>query len=246
MKVSIITVTYNSEKHIERCINSVLQQNYSNIEFIIIDGNSSDLTLDLISKFKKYISYFISEDDNGIYDAMNKGILQATGDIIGILNSDDFFYDNYVISKIVDFHTNNNLDASIGNILQCNKDQNFTRKYSSFNWKPKNLLIGSMPPHPSIFIKKSIFYKLGFYRTDISIAADYDLIVRYFYINQIKWKYLDATTTIMQSGGVSSSGLKSYLKITNQICSILSNYNLPFSPIKIKFRFTWKLFEKYI
>ena len=131
MKVSIITVTYNSEKYIERCINSVLQQNYNNIEFIIIDGNSTDSTVGLINKYEKYISCFISEVDNGIYDAMNKGILQATGDIIGILNSDDYFYDNNVINKVVDFHTNNNIDASISNVLQCNQDQKIIRKYSS-------------------------------------------------------------------------------------------------------------------
>ena len=243
MKISIITVSFNSEKYIERCINSVLDQDYEDIEYIIIDGNSTDCTLKIINKYRNSISIIISEPDSGLYEAMNKGINLATGNLIGILNSDDYFLNNQTITNIVVFHKFNNIDASIGNVLQCNSQNRVIRKYSSKLWRPNLLKFGFMPPHPSIFFKSDIYKNNKKYRTNLKISADYDLITRYFLINKINWKYSNITTTIMQSGGISSNGFKSYNKISQEIISILKEYKISHIALFIKSRFFWKIFQ---
>ena len=243
MKVTIITVSYNSEKYIERCIKSVLNQDYKNVEYIIIDGNSTDNTIDIINKFRSSISVFISEPDNGLYEAMNKGINLASGDLIGILNSDDFFFNNETITNVVNFHDLNNIDASVGNILQCNSSNKIIRRYSSKNWKPIFLKYGFMPPHPAIFIKNEIYKKFNKYDINLKISADYDLITRFFLLNKIKWKYSNLTTTVMQSGGLSSSGFKSYNIISHEIIDILKKYNISHNKYIIKIRVLWKALQ---
>ena len=137
MKISIITVCYNSASTIEKTIQSVAKQSYSNIEYVVVDGNSKDNTLVIIKNNQKTITKWISEPDKGLYVAMNKGISMSTGDIIGILNSDDIFTDNFVLEKIAKFHLENRVDASVGNITQFNKNKKIVRKYSAKNWSPK-------------------------------------------------------------------------------------------------------------
>ena len=242
MKVTIITVCYNSEKTIEKTILSVLNQTYSNIEYIIIDGMSFDNTVSIIQTYENTVSKWISEPDSGLYDAMNKAISISTGSIIGILNSDDVFYSNTTIEEVVYFHSTNFIDASVGNIIQHNIDGKIVRKYSSKFWNPHRLSYGYMPPHPSIFLKRELFLKHGFYSTNFKIAADYELICRFFLLNSIKWKYSNITTTRMAIGGLSSSGLNSYKKVTNEIKKALSMNNIKFIPFFISFRFIWKIF----
>lgn len=242
MKVTIITVCYNSEKTIERTILSVLNQTYPNIEYIIIDGMSFDNTVTIIQSYENAISKWISEPDSGLYDAINKAISISTGDIIGILNSDDVFYSNTTIEEVVYFHSINLIDASVGNIIQHNIDGKIVRKYSSKFWKPQRLRYGYMPPHPSIFLKRELFLKYGIYSTNFKIAADYELICRFFLLNSIKWKYSNITTTRMDIGGLSSSGLNSYKKVTSEIIKALSSNNIKFTPFFILFRFIWKIF----
>ncbi len=241
MKVSIITVCYNSAATLEKTILSVINQTYSNIEYIIIDGNSNDSSVQLIKSYQERITKWISEPDKGLYDAINKGIKYATGDIIGLLNSDDTFQSNKVIDEIVSFHTSNLIDASIGNILQHNKEGNILRFYTSKFWNPEKLKIGSMPPHPSIFIKRTLFDNYGLYSTDFKIAADYELITRYFLKNKINWKYSGITTTSMLIGGVSSSGLKSYFRITKEITKALKLNHISANKWVISGRFIWKI-----
>lgn len=161
MKISIITVCYNSASTIEKTIKSVASQTYKNIEYIIVDGNSKDNTIDIIKKHENNITKWISEPDKGLYDAMNKGLALATGDLIGILNSDDTFYSVNVIEEIAKFHENNNIDASVGNIIQHKEDGKVVRIYSSKFWSPEKLRIGFMPPHPSIFLKQNYFPSLA-------------------------------------------------------------------------------------
>lgn len=241
MKISIITICFNSAETLEKTILSVAGQSYKNIEYIIIDGNSSDDTLGIIKKHEDKISKWISEPDKGLYDAMNKGVALATGDIIGILNSDDTFYDSNVIASIVKFHTENVIDASVGNIMQHNANGKTVRIYSSKYWNPEKLKIGFMPPHPSIFLKASLFEKLGNYELDFKIGADYELIVRYFLKNKITWKYSGITTTAMLVGGLSSSGKTSYTLITKEIQKALTMNGISFSSFKIQNRFFWKI-----
>tara|TARA_R110000868_G_scaffold118059_2_gene313277 strand:- start:6678 stop:7421 length:744 start_codon:yes stop_codon:yes gene_type:complete len=241
MKLSIITVCYNSATTIEKTILSVANQTYKNIEYIIIDGNSKDNTIEIIKRNEDKISKWISEPDKGLYDAMNKGIAMATGDLIGILNSDDTFYSNTVVEEVANFHSQNTIEASVGTIVQHKDSEKIVRVYSSKKWNPEKLKIGFMPPHPSIFFKKELFEKYGNYVLGFKIGADYELITRFFLKNKIIWKYSGITTTSMLVGGLSSSGAQSYKLITKEIQKALTMNGIPFSPFKIKMRFFWKI-----
>ena len=241
MKISIITVCFNSSKTIEKTFQSIKNQSYQNLEYIVVDGGSSDDTLKIIKNYSSCISNYISESDKGLYDAMNKGISMATGDIIGILNSDDIFVDNYVLEKVAKFHTKNSIDASVGNITQFNKNDKVIRKYSAKNWSPNKLKIGFMPAHPAIFFKRDLFENYGKYRLDFVSGADYELIIRFFLRNKITWKYSDITTTAMLIGGISSSGYKSYKLISREIKKALDLNNIKFSYFKVLLRVIWKL-----
>ncbi|CAD0004601.1 glycosyltransferase family 2 protein [Flavobacterium salmonis] len=240
MKITIITVCYNSATTIEKTILSVAEQTYKNIEYIIVDGNSKDTTLQIIQNHEDKITKWISEPDKGLYDAMNKGIALATGDIIGILNSDDTFYSTTVLKEIAAFHVNNSIDASVGNIIQHKEDGKVVRLYSSKYWNPEKLKIGYMPPHPSIFFKRALFTQLGFYELGFAIGADYELITRFFLKGKISWKYSGITTTAMLVGGLSSSGSSSYNLITKEIQKALHMNAINFSGLKIRMRFVWK------
>ncbi|MEO6850812.1 MAG: glycosyltransferase family 2 protein [Mucilaginibacter sp.] len=242
MKVSIITVVYNNEALIRQCIESVLAQDYKDIEYIVVDGASTDGTLAIINEYRQQISTLISEKDNGLYDAMNKGIIAATGDVVGILNSDDFFYDNDVLSKISLAFSDPLIDATISDIvfLKKNSTDKVARKYSSENWNPAKFAWGYMPPHPSFFVKRSLLNKFGLYKTDYKIAADYELLIRYFLVNKINWKYLPMITTKMSLGGASTKGFKSLLIINKEIAkackenNVFSNYAMIYSKYLFK------------
>jgi glycosyltransferase involved in cell wall biosynthesis len=241
VKISIITVCYNSAQTIERTIQSVESQTYRNIQYIVVDGGSNDNTIEIINKHRRVISDFVSEPDRGLYDAMNKGIKIATGDLIGILNSDDTFFSANTISEIVKFHELNDIDASVGNIVQCNKKGNIIRFYTSKNWVPDKLKIGFMPPHPSIFFKRELFSLYGIYNLGFTIGADYELITRYFLKYKISWKYSGITTTSMLLGGKSSSGFSSYKIITKEISMALLYNSVQHSFFNLKLRFIWKI-----
>lgn len=243
MKISIITVCYNSEKTIEKTIQSVASQTYKNIEYIVIDGYSGDSTSEIIKQYPQVVSQWISEPDKGLYDAMNKGIKMCTGDYVGILNSDDTFFSNDTIEKVAVFFQNHHgLDAIIGNIVQ-HQNGKIVRRYSSKNWTPEKLKIGFMPPHPSIFFKRDLFKKLGYYTLGYKIASDYELIIRYFLKNKIKYQYSGITTTSMLVGGASSSGLESYKTITKEIGKAFEENRIAYSTFKVKYRIFWKFLD---
>ena len=244
MKISIITVVYNNALTITDAINSVLSQSYSDIEYIIIDGSSTDGTLSIIKEYGFRINKIISEKDNSLYDAMNKGIIVATGEIIGILNSDDYFYDNDIISKVALQFKNYEIDAVIGDIIFVNKDGSKNiRKYSSKNWDPSKFAKGIMPPHPSFFVKRKLFFTLGFYRLDFLIASDFELMVRFLLKNEIKWKYLNQIITKMLVGGVSNYSLKNRLLINKEIVKACHLNGIKTNLFIIAFRYLHKLFE---
>lgn len=246
MKISIITVCYNSGATLEKTILSVFNQSFKNIEYIIVDGMSTDNTIAIIEKHKNNISKWISEPDEGLYDAMNKGIALATGDLIGIINSDDIYHSNTVIEEIIDFHSQNEIDASFGNIIQHEVHGKLVRTYSSKIWNPEKLRIGFMPPHPSIFFKRELFDKYGNYSLGFKIGADYELITRFFLRKNITWGYNGVVTTSMLVGGHSSSGLSSYRLITSEICKALTMNHIKFSPFRIKMRIFWNILEIYV
>ena len=241
MKISIITVCYNSENTIEKTFQSLQNQTYNNIEYIVVDGYSKDGTKRIIENYKDIIFKFISEKDKGLYDALNKGLALATGDLIGILNSDDVFTNDRVLENIAKFHLNNSVDASVSNVIQINEKGKVIRNYSAINWSPKKLKIGFMPPHPAIFFKRELFDKYGDYHLGFKICADYELITRFFLKHEISWKFFDITTHSMLIGGLSSSGFNSYRVVSKEIIKSLTINKIKFSSLTIYSRFFWKI-----
>lgn len=214
MKVSIITVCYNSAETIEDTIRCVASQTYKNIEYIIIDGMSKDATINIIKNNKHTISKWISEKDNGIYDAMNKGVKLATGEIVGILNADDIFANQFVIEHIVDKFINTNADAVYADLKYVQKDDTSKsiRYWKSGNYKQGAFLNGWMPPHPTLYLRKHVYEKFGYYRLDMPSAADYEYMLRVIHIHRIKLIYLSETTVLMREGGLSNKSLLHRLK----------------------------------
>ncbi len=213
MKISIITATFNCEDTIKDCINSVISQQYDNIEHIIIDGVSTDNTLNIVNSFSNKIAKVISEPDSGIYDALNKGIANATGDIIGLLHADDIFNDNNIITEIAKFFTQNNTDSVYGDLQYVAKTDTskVIRYWKSGEFNLGKLKKGWMPPHPTFFVKKDIYNKYGNFDTSFKIAADYDLILRFLGVNGVSTTYLPQIITKMRVGGESNKSLKNIL-----------------------------------
>ena len=203
MKLSIVTVCLNSAATIEDTIRSVLCQGYGDIEYIIVDGISTDGTLDIISSYKNKISTIISEPDRGLYDAMNKGVLLATGDVIGCLNADDVFAGNDVLSSIIEVFETKNTDAVYGDIVYVDSDD--TSKVKRY-WKPGEYKSGAfykgwVPPHPAFFCRKEVYATYGHFRDDMRIAADFELMLRFIEKHKIKVSYLPETIVKMRVGG---------------------------------------------
>ncbi|MEJ2045166.1 MAG: glycosyltransferase family 2 protein [Reinekea sp.] len=207
MKISIITVCFNAEKTIRDTIESVLAQTHNDIEYIIVDGQSTDGTLAIVNEYQGRISKVISEKDRGIYDAMNKGINSATGDVVGILNSDDFFAGDNVI-KIVANAFNSDTDAIFADLIYVNQADTSipSRYYSSRGFKKWKMRFGFMVPHPTFYARRSLFQEHGCYEISYRVAADFELMARMF-VTGIKYKRLDAVLVKMREGGISSSGL---------------------------------------
>lgn len=210
MKISIITTTFNSEKTVEETILSVINQTYGNIEYIIADGGSTDKTLEIVNKYKDRISKIGSGSDNGVYDAMNKGIKMATGDIIGFLNSDDIFFDNKVVETIAEEFEKYNPDCLWGDLLYTAKNDLYKniRFWKSSDYKDDLFETGWVPPHPTFYVKKEIYEKYGIFNLDFKIAADYELMFRLLKKYKIKSKYIPKTFVRMRVGGFSHKNKK--------------------------------------
>ncbi|GGM87609.1 glycosyl transferase [Dyadobacter beijingensis] len=210
MKVSILTVVYNGAATIRHCIESVLAQDFPDIEYIVVDGNSKDGTQEIVGSYGGKIAQFVSEPDAGIYDAMNKGIQLATGDVIGILNADDFYAYPSVISDVATVLSANDIDASYGDLeyIDANDATVVKRKWVSGAYKIGAFLNGWMPPHPTFFVKKSVYDTHGNFRLDLGSAADYELMLRFVHRGKIRLAYVPKTLVKMRAGGVSNSNLK--------------------------------------
>ena len=215
MRVSIITTAYNSAKTIEETIQSVKNQSYKDMEHIIVDGNSTDGTLDIILKYP-HLKY-ISEKDNGLYDAMNKGISMASGEIIAILNSDDLYQNTQAIENVVDTFKGNKVDCVLSNIeIFEDSTRKVTRKYSAKKWKMWMFRIGWQPPHPGFFAKSSVYKKHGSFDTQFRISADFDFMFRVLYHHKALYQKLDKVTVSMRAGGISQSGIKSLARANRE------------------------------
>ena len=214
MKVSIITATFNSEKFIENCIQSVLTQDYTEIEHIVIDGKSQDKTIEILKKYqKKYNLMYVSEHDSGIYDALNKGINISNGEIIGFLHSDDFFSRTTIISEIVKRISETGSDGLFGDINYVNqkKPNYIVRKWVGSEYEYSKLKQGWMPAHPSLFLKSKVYENFGSYNTIYRISADYDFILRVFKKNILNLIYFPTLISNMRVGGASNKSFKNIM-----------------------------------
>ena len=208
LKVSLITISYNSVATIQKCIDSVAKQTYDAVEYIIIDGNSVDGTQAIILKNKSHIHYFKSEPDAGIYDAMNKGLRIATGDIIGLLNADDYFSDENVVTEVMQSFSQHDPDILYGDLDYVDHSGKVIRKWRSGNYAREKFNWGWMPPHPTFYAKRSLFEELGEYSMNYGTAADYELMLRFMYLNQRKVFYLNKVIVKMRTGGQSNQNFR--------------------------------------
>lgn len=239
LRVSIITVSFNSASTIEETIRSVFSQSYKEIEYIIIDGGSGDQTLSIIDKYKDKISKVVSEKDDGIYDAMNKGIRLATGEIIGILNSDDIYADEKVIEKVVTQMEQSKADVCWGDLEYVKRDNllKVTRKWQSSAYSPGIFQKGWQLPHPALFVRKSVYEKYGLYNTALIISADYEISLRLLEKNKVPSVYIPETLVKMREGG--SSNWKNIFRVFEGNSEVrqawkMNNLPMPFFTIWLK------------
>ena len=242
MKVSIITVTYNSGKTLRDTFDSVLAQSYSNIEYIVVDGASTDNTLDIIReyepRFKGRMSW-ISESDQGIYDAMNKGLRMATGDIIGVLNSDDLYYDHKVLKNIVNSFTSE-IDAVFSNLYFVSADDtnNVVRAWKGSPYV--SFSTGWQPAHPTFYVRREIYEKYGMFDTSFEISADFELMLRFIEKKKIKTRYIDSYSVRMRVGG-ESSGFRNIIKGNKNILRAFKKNGIDVSPFYVVRRLSPKV-----
>ena len=227
MKISIITIVYNNVDTINHCLQSVAEQTYADVEHIVIDGNSTDGTRDKILKLKDTLGYFTSERDNGLYEALNKGIKRATGDIIGILHSDDFFYDCHTLKTIASAFSNSNADLIYAKGLYVDKETSkiVKRAYPSRSYRKYLLKFGWIPLHTTIFVRREIFDKYGLYNENYKIASDYEISLRWFKNDEINKYYLDAWLVKMRLGGKSTTASLQKIKSKEDL-EIIKQYGL--------------------
>lgn len=249
LKISIITATYNSGKTIRDTLSSVLNQSYKNYELIIKDGGSNDNTVEICREYENIFEgrlKVISEPDKGIYDAMNRGIDNASGDIVGILNSDDFYTSDDILDRIAkEFSADKDLDAIYGDIHFVSPDNltKCTRYYSSSYFRPSLLRFGFMPAHPSFYVRKEVYDKYGLYDLQFRTSSDFEWIVRLFAKYHIRAKYIKKDFVTMRTGGESTAGMEAKRKVNNDIVASLKKHGI-FTCGAFKYlRYAWKGLE---
>ncbi|MCM1515085.1 MAG: glycosyltransferase [Paraprevotella sp.] len=262
MKISVVTATWNSGKTIRDTIESVLRQTYTNVEHIIKDGGSKDDTVTICEDYKRRFfsssdepsemvktMRIVSERDSGIYDAMNKGVEMSTGDVIGILNSDDFYTSDEVLARVArEFEANPELEAVYGDIHFV-KDEDLmkcTRYYSSGYFRPWMMRFGFMPAHPSFYVRREVYEKYGLYDLDFRTSSDFEWMVRLFAKYKIKAKYLKMDFVTMRDGGESTAGIKAKKKVNNDIARSLKKHGIYTNQVFQFMRYGWKSMELLI
>lgn len=232
MKISIITICFNNEKDIRATIESVVNQTYDDIEYIIKDGGSKDGTMAIVNEYKDRISKIISCHDKGIYDAINQGIKAATGDVVGLIHAGDMLYNNHVIEKIAKFYMENDVDMTYANSVLVNVKGKVVRVHKNPEYKPSLMQNGWMPPHESVYVKREVLEKYGYYALDLGGPADYEWCIRYFVKNaqNINIRLIDEFVEIFSLGGTSSSGFaqnRNERKARYEECWRRNGYNPP-------------------
>lgn len=248
MKISLITATYNSAETLRDTMLSVLRQTFKDIDYIIIDGNSKDDTMDIVKELEPEFEgrlRWVSEPDRGIYDAMNKGVRMAQGDIVGILNSDDFFASDDVLKKVDDAFTKNpTIEGVYADVryVDWNDTGKTVRMFSGKDFRREKLCWGKMPPHPSFYVRRECYDRYGLYSLDYPICADYDMFVKMIWEGDIKTLYVDDVFVNMRSGGTSSNGIGVHRKIMRERMRCVREHDMPSN----FFKQTSRYFEKIL
>jgi glycosyltransferase involved in cell wall biosynthesis len=248
MKLSIITATYNSERTLRDTMESILNQTFQDFEYIIVDGASKDATLDIIREYEPRFQgkmRYVSEPDKGIYDAMNKGFAMATGDVIGILNSDDFFTSDDVLQAVVDGFAGEYVDAVYADIHYVNTDDltKCVRYYSSSVFRPWMMRFGMIPAHPSFYCRKAVYDQYGSFDTTYRIAADFEILLRLIFIHRIRTRYVKKDFVTMRLGGASTTGYGSWSLIMKEHLQIMKQHGVVTNRFLLSLRYIYKLFE---
>ncbi len=248
MKISIITATYNSAETLRDTMESLLKQTYDNYEYIVVDGNSKDETMDLVREYEPRFEgrmRWISESDKGLYDAMNKGLKMAQGDVVGLLNSDDFYTSNDVLEQIVRTLSDEKADAVYGDVhyVNANNLQRCVRYYSSKDFRRSWMRLGFMPAHPSFYCRRDLYLKHGLFDTSYKVAADFEQLLRLIYVNNIRTCYLQKDFVTMRTGGVSNAGWRSHLNIMRDHRRALRTNGVRSCYPLLALRYFYKIYE---
>ena len=248
MKISIITATFNSASTVKDTFKSVLRQDYKNIEYIVVDGLSKDNTVEIIKEYEPKFNgrmRWVSEKDKGLYDAMNKGIAMATGDVVGILNSDDFYTSDDALAVIADTMKDNSIDAVYGDIHFVNDNDlnKCVRYYSSAIFKRSLMRIGLMPAHPSFYCKREVYTKYGPFNTGYKIGADFESLLRYIYVNRINTRYIKKDFVTMRTGGASTDGFGSRWQIMKDHLKAMKANGVYSNFLILSLRYPYKIYE---
>lgn len=247
MKISIITVAFNAERTIADTLRSVAEQTYSDIEYIVVDGASTDGSLKIIQQYAQCIAKFNSEPDRGIYDAMNKGLRLATGDIIGFLNADDVYADPWVIERVSAAMADGELDALFGDVEYFNpaRSNQTLRRYRSARFRPERINWGWMPAHPTLFMRRHLYQHFGGFNVSYRIAGDFELVARMFHGGAVMYRYLPEVLVRMRIGGVSTEGWKNTFLLNREVLRACRENGIPTNAFKILSKYPLKLFELF-
>jgi glycosyltransferase len=230
LKISVLTVSYNAEKYLDATINSVLSQSYPNVEYIIIDGNSSDNTVSIIKKYEDKITRWVSEKDRGMFDALNKGISMATGDVIGMLHTDDFYPNTEVLKQVAAAFEQSDAEVVYGDLeyVHPTETDKVYRNWKGKSFRRNRFLWGWMPAHTTFYIKKNTISRFGEYNLDFKTAADYEFMLRYLYKNKVKAHYLPILLVKMRTGGMSNSNIKNRIAANKNDRLAMKANGIPF------------------
>jgi len=245
MKISIITIAFNAESTIRQAFESIYAQKNIELEHIVIDGGSSDSTVEIISSYGSRVSWLVSEEDEGIYDAMNKGLRLATGEVIGILNADDMYCHPYVLSMVAEQFQEAGLEAVFGDLgyFRAGAPSKIVRKYRSRGFTSKQLSRGIMPAHPTLFLRSSIYKRFGLFDPSYKIAGDFEFVARIFCGDKINFRYLPEMMVRMQMGGASTSGLRSNWILLQENLRACKKNGIPTNFFRLISRYPRKLLE---
>lgn len=245
MKITVITVCFNSVKTIEDTIRSVARQTYSDIEYIIIDGASTDGTLNVIEHHRDKLAKVISEPDRGIYDAMNKGLALVSGEVVGFLNAADVYADKDVLSRVVDIMERESLDALFGDVefFRPKNPTRTVRRYRSARFSPDQIALGWMPAHPALFLRRRVYETYGLFRTDYRIAGDFEYCARIFHGGGLVYRSLPETLVRMRTGGISTGGWRNTILLNREVLRACRESGIETNVLKILSKYPAKLLE---